>query len=220
MPRAATIDDEMPRRRGAGKAATRTKAAAKAKAERGFVMRILLRSPKDTVAGFLALAAVVAILVNALFLQAGHHPSPMFGAADIMTAPVAMTASVNPLPRPRPSEADVARDDEANSDTGAIASHPAQSTSPVHVSVQKQPARQEAHHDPLGDLISSQRKVVAIQRALTRYGYGQFKPTGTVGPETRAAIQKFERERKLPVTGQISDRLVRELSAMTGQAIN
>lgn len=220
MPKAATIDDEMPRRRGASKAGTRTKPAAKAKAERGFVMRMLLRSPKDTVAGFLALAAIVAILVNALFLQAGHHPSPMFGGTDVITAPVAMTASVNPLPRPRPSDADVARDDDASGDTGTIASHPAPSTTPVHVSVQKPSARQEAHNDPVGDLISSQRKVVAIQRVLTRYGYGQFKPTGTVGPETRAAIQKFERERKLPVTGQISDRLVRELSAMTGQAIH
>ena len=93
MPKAATIDDEMPRRRGASKAGTRTKPAAKAKAERGFVMRMLLRSPKDTVAGFLALAAIVAILVNALFLQAGQHPSPMFGGTDVITAPVAAAAT-------------------------------------------------------------------------------------------------------------------------------
>ncbi|HEX9361560.1 MAG TPA: peptidoglycan-binding protein, partial [Bradyrhizobium sp.] len=33
------------------------------------------------------------------------------------------------------------------------------------------------------------------------------------------AIQKFERERKLPVTGQMSDRLVRELIAVTGRPI-
>ena len=52
-----------------------------------------------------------------------------------------------------------------------------------------------------------------MQRALTEYGYGQLKPTGTVGSDTQAAIQKFERERKLPVTGQMSDRLVRELTA-------
>ncbi len=64
------------------------------------------------------------------------------------------------------------------------------------------------------------RRVAAVQRALTQYGYGQLKPTGAVGADTQAAISKFERDRKLPVTGQMSDRLVRELSAMTGHPID
>jgi peptidoglycan hydrolase-like protein with peptidoglycan-binding domain len=55
---------------------------------------------------------------------------------------------------------------------------------------------------------------------LTEFGYGQLKPTGVVGTDTQAAIQKFERERKLPATGQVTDRLVRELSAATGRAID
>jgi peptidoglycan hydrolase-like protein with peptidoglycan-binding domain len=46
-----------------------------------------------------------------------------------------------------------------------------------------------------------------------------LKPTGAVGSDTQAAITKFERERKLPVTGQMSDRLVRELSALVGHPI-
>jgi peptidoglycan hydrolase-like protein with peptidoglycan-binding domain len=56
--------------------------------------------------------------------------------------------------------------------------------------------------------------------ALTEYGYGQLKPTGTIGADTQAAIAKFERERKIPATGQMSDRMVRELSAMIGHAID
>lgn len=40
-----------------------------------------------------------------------------------------------------------------------------------------------------------------------------------IGSETQAAIQKFERERKLPVTGQLSDRLVRELAIVIGHPI-
>ena len=64
------------------------------------------------------------------------------------------------------------------------------------------------------------RRVAAIQRALTDYGYGQLKPTGTIGSDTQAAIQKFERDRKMPITGQMSDRLVRELSTVTGRAID
>jgi peptidoglycan hydrolase-like protein with peptidoglycan-binding domain len=64
------------------------------------------------------------------------------------------------------------------------------------------------------------RRVAAVQRALTEYGYGQLKPTGTVGSDTQAAIQKFERARKIPVTGQMSDRLVHELTAMIGHPID
>lgn len=74
--------------------------------------------------------------------------------------------------------------------------------------------------DPLGDLIAPpQKRVVAVQRALADYGYAQLKPTGVVGPETRAAIEKFERERRLPVTGAITDRLLRELTAATGRQL-
>ena len=64
----------------------------------------------------------------------------------------------------------------------------------------------------------SSARVAAVQRALTDYGYGQLKATGTVGADTQAAIQKFERERKLPLTGQVSDRLVRELGLATGRS--
>lgn len=191
-------------------------------------MRVLLRSPKDTVAALLAFAAIVAIVANALFLQAGHHPSPMFGAATPLPLPVAMSASVSPLPRPRPSEADVGRDDVRASETGSIevkdtapTVHPVKVSNTPHGSANKLAvANSASRNDPLGDLITSSRRVTGVQRALTKYGYGQLKPTGTIGSDTQAAIQRFERDRKLPVTGRISDRLVRELAAVTGQAID
>src|SRR5829696_4248133 len=88
----------MPRRRRRGAKA----AAIEVEQERGLVMRILLRSPKDLVAGLLAAAAVGAILANALFLQAGRHPSPMF--SSVVTLPAPQAALVSPLPRPRPVE--------------------------------------------------------------------------------------------------------------------
>jgi len=197
------------------------------KAERGIVMRVLLYSPKDTLAAALAVAAVLAIVVNALFLQAGRHPSPMFGkaAAVPLAAPTETAAllSASPLPRPRPSEAAIGRAEGTIADSGP-AETKSIDTSPRPVKpvaaarAAAQPAA--AHHDPLGDLITSTQRTASVQRALTKYGYGQLKPTGTLGPDTQAAIQKFERERKLPVTGQISARLVRELSAVTGQAID
>lgn len=64
------------------------------------------------------------------------------------------------------------------------------------------------------------RQVVAIQRALGDFGYGQVRPTGLYDPDTRAAIERFERARSLPVTGQVSDRLIRELGAMTGRPLD
>jgi peptidoglycan hydrolase-like protein with peptidoglycan-binding domain len=63
------------------------------------------------------------------------------------------------------------------------------------------------------------KRVVALQRALADFGYGQIKPSGTVDAETQAAIEKFERERKLPITGQASDRVMREMTAMTGRPL-
>jgi peptidoglycan hydrolase-like protein with peptidoglycan-binding domain len=63
------------------------------------------------------------------------------------------------------------------------------------------------------------KRILSVQRALSDFGYGQLAPTGVLGAETKSAIERFERERKLPVTGQISDRLVRELAAVTGRPL-
>lgn len=76
-----------------------------------------------------------------------------------------------------------------------------------------------AKPDPIADMIAPSKQVIAVQRALSEFGYGQIKPTGTIDPETQSAIQKFERERKLPVTGQLSHRVVRELAAITGRPL-
>ena len=75
--------------------------------------------------------------------------------------------------------------------------------------------------DPIGDMISpAPAKIVAVQRALGDFGYGQIKPSGVYDADTRAAIERFERERRLPITGQVSDRLIRELAAMTGRPLD
>ena len=202
------------RRRGA--------AVADAAAERGRVMQLLLRSPKDLVAGMFASAAVVAIISNAMFMQAGRHPSPMFSAAVAIPAPVA-----SPLPRPRPIEA-LARPADSKADGKAVDARLLDPPTPAPIPVPKPaavarppaPVAAGSRSDPLGDLIVASRRVAGVQRALTEFGYGQLKPTGNVGSETQAAIQRFERDRKLPVTGQMSDRLVRELAVVTGRPID
>ncbi len=199
--------------------------ALEAATERGLTMRILLHSPKDTVAGALAFAALTAIMVNALFLQAGHHPAPMFGS--VVMLPEAPPAG--PLPRPRPVEASVrpaevspeSKPAEPRSADPLTNLVKATSETPVAASnVPRPPAAipVAAHNEAL--VSSGSRRVAAVQRALTEYGYGQLKPTGTVNADTLAAIQKFERERRMPLSGQVSERLVHELSAMIGHPID
>jgi peptidoglycan hydrolase-like protein with peptidoglycan-binding domain len=73
--------------------------------------------------------------------------------------------------------------------------------------------------DPIADLLAPSKQVMAIQRALSDFGYGQVSPTGLYDPATRAAIERFERDRRMPVTGQISDRVTRELSALSGRPL-
>jgi hypothetical protein len=175
-------------------------------------------------AGALAFAAVGAIIANALLLQSGHHPSPMFGA---VTAPM---ASQNPLPRPRPAEAGLKSSDAAPeakpgelkaSDIRAadpLTNLVKATTAPAPANVLRPPAPIPGHNDVLAS--NGSRRVAAVQRVLTEYGYGQLKATGTVGSDTQAAIQKFERDRKIPITGQMSERLVHELVAMTGHPID
>ena len=203
------------------------------------MMRILLHSPKDMVAGLLAAAAVCAILANALFLQAGRHPSPMF--SSVVTLPAPQAAVVSPLPRPRPVE--------LASEPPEIRPVEARGADPKHVEIKSAdprgdskktdsknpdlvvkstgaptaaPANAARPPAPIPDTAQSAgaRRVAAVQRALTQYGYGQLKPTVAVGSDTQAAITKFERDRKLPVTGQMSDRLVKELTAMIGHPID
>jgi Putative peptidoglycan binding domain len=223
----------MPRRRGA------RAVAVEADTERGLAMRILLHSPKDLVAGALAFAAASAIIANALFLQAGHHPSPMFGSVVAMTATGSSTAS--PLPRPRPVEL-ATKPDASPPEARSVETRPVE-TKPAELKLAEPKAAEPKASDPLANLVkataaipvtssvprppapipaaaSASHRVAAVQRVLTQYGYGQLKPTGTIGSDTQAAIQKFERERKLPVTGQMSDRLVRDLVAMTGHPID
>jgi peptidoglycan hydrolase-like protein with peptidoglycan-binding domain len=74
-------------------------------------------------------------------------------------------------------------------------------------------------NDPIADLIRPSPRIAAVQRALSDYGYGQIDASGILDNATIAAVEKFERERKLPVTGEVSDRLVDALSALVGHPL-
>jgi peptidoglycan hydrolase-like protein with peptidoglycan-binding domain len=73
--------------------------------------------------------------------------------------------------------------------------------------------------DPVTEPPVASPRVIAVQRALAEFGYGQIKSSGMVDADTQRAIERFEREHQLPVTGQLSDRVVRELAAVTGRPL-
>jgi peptidoglycan hydrolase-like protein with peptidoglycan-binding domain len=232
---------------------------------------------RDALALTAGMVGSVAILVNALFLQSGPHPAPLFKAA---VSPVAAAETTNTVavavPRARPAEPVPAK-----VEMPALPRAPAEVMSEVQRELARRgfydgpvdglhgpktdaairdfelaagmkpslqvneallqtmvkssieapkPANASAaaaaappaggRNDAIGDMLSSSRRVVGLQRALAQYGYGQIKPTGIVDAETRAAIEKFERERKLPVTGQPSERVARELAGLTGRPLD
>ena len=237
MPKKSAKDEAAPRRRGA-------KGGAKAavidvETERNLVMRVLLHSPKDTLAGLVAVAAITAIVANALFLQTGRHPAPMFGTVINLPAPSAAALS-NPMPRPRPVGADTSplepkatefrvepkpaeKAPEKPAETTASTPRTgdpmtnlvikATTPQPSAVAVARPPAPIPVPQGPAA------KRIAGVQRALSEYGYGNLKITGTMGGETQSAIQKFEREHKMQVTGQVSDRLLRELGAAIGHPV-
>lgn len=163
---------------------------------RALLRRALGRNPLDAVALFVLAIAAGAILINALYRQPGPHPAPIFSIKPRPVAGEPIGGIVPPIPRARPD--------------GIV--HPPPKTEAAAL---KAPARP----DPIAELIAPSQRVIAVQRALNDFGYGPVKATGAYGPETVAAIQKFERDRKLPVSGQISAKLLRELAALTGRPL-
>jgi Putative peptidoglycan binding domain len=239
VPRKPAKDEPAPRRRRGAKAEV-----VDVETQRNLVMRVLLHSPKDTLAGLVAVSAVSAIVANALFLQTGRHPAPMFGTVINLPAPSSLPLS-NPLPRPRPVGADTSplepkatefriepkpadkpAEKAQEKPVEATASTPrsadpmtalvkTMTSTPTHpaVTVARPPAPIPVQQTPAA------RRLAGVQRALSEYGYGQLKVTGTMSGETQSAIQKFEREHKMQVTGQVSDRLLRELAAAIGHPV-
>jgi Putative peptidoglycan binding domain len=173
---------------------------------RALLRRALGRNPLDVVGIFVLLVAAGAILINALYRQPGPHPAPIFSIKPRPVAGEPVGGVVPVLPRARPE--------------GLVTAKPeASSRSHADVRPEAAAAKAPARLDPIAELIAPAPRVTAVQRALNDFGYGPVKVTGNYGPETVAAIQKFERDRKLQVTGQISPRLLRELAAATGRPL-
>ncbi|MGH6994924.1 MAG: peptidoglycan-binding domain-containing protein [Stellaceae bacterium] len=224
---------------------------------------VIARHPREFVAIVMATAATLAIFVNALFLQHGPHPAPIFAtrplmhrqSAVVLPPPRAAQAAPVPVAEPARSQAQIiagiqralaarglydgavdgiwgVKTDAAARDFAqtaglkiipepnesllrAIAAAPAKSVTTQAVT----PASAPTRNDPIATIIAPSKRVLAIQRALADFGYGQIKPTGVYDQDTRAAIEKFQSDRGLPIDGRITDDFVRSLAAMTGRPL-
>ena len=150
----------------------------------------IARRPVDSIAIIAAAATALVIVVNAIFLQSSMQAPPFVNAKPS----TAKSDSLKPL----------------------ITGTPAR---PIATSPAPQPivARR---NDAITELIGPSPRIAAVQRALAEYGYGQVKASGILDDATSAAIAKFERDHNLPTSGRVSDRLVKELTAMAGHPID
>jgi Putative peptidoglycan binding domain len=150
----------------------------------------IARRPVDAIAIIAAIATALVIVVNAIFLQSSTHTPPFFDAKSSAAKSDSLKPLVTGTP-PRP-----------------IATTPA----PQPVAARR--------NDAITELIGPSPRIAAVQRALAEFGYGQIKASGILDDATSGAIAKFERDHNLPNSGRVSDRLVKELTAMVGHPID
>lgn len=177
--------------------------------------RLALRRPGTVFGSLLAMGAALVISMNALGYQMGRHPAPIFPKVVGPRAPAMKMAAAKPAVESAPP-GEPAKSEKSDPVRGEVVK-PAQA----------EEASARGGRDSIGEMIrsgettasvtpKSEASVVQAQRALAKLGYGPLKADGVLGTGTRAAIEKFERDRKLPVKGEASGRTLRELAARAG----
>jgi hypothetical protein len=164
----------------------------------------ITRRPVDAVALITAAGVSIVIVVNAMFLQSGMR-TPFVDAGK-------SNAKSDSLKFPTPNNPPQVKSLGPNAPAQVITT-----STPTQAAAQPAVARRG---DAITELIGPSLRIAAVQRALSEYGYGQIKVNGILDSPTSAAIQKFERERNLPGTGRVSDRLIKELAALAGHLID
>ncbi len=222
MRNAATFDDDLgydaaPRKGAPRKPRAASTAGKKKKGARRprFDMHRVARFTAIGMAATMALG----IMVNALVLQKGHHPAPLFGKA-----PVPATAQATaPLPPVRAAQVDGPEE----------VATPAPVAKAHKTVVAARDADAPIGDDAIGRLLSGGaalaktkgdakgdgKTVMAVQRALSKLGF-KVPPTGAAGPATKKAIEAFEKDRHMAVKGEVNRHLVKVLAAESGIKID
>jgi hypothetical protein len=149
-------------------------------------------------------AALVGIGVNALLLQRERHPAPLFGYA----AP--KLPSATPAPAPPPPQKPASTEDTAPPAQPSATLPPARPAESAGSS--------SSASDPIAELLAGEphgdatRLTLAAQTALAKLGY-MVKQDGKEGSATEQALREFERAHGLPPATEITERLVKQLTA-------
>lgn len=127
------------------------------------------------------------------------------------------TASLGPKADPaRAAKAAPGRETAGRDSQGREAPAKAASHAPVREARASEPKASALHAAaPATGLVKPDRSVAYAQRALIKLGYGPLTVDGIAGPTTRAALARFERERRLP-GASVARRTLQELEARSG----
>ncbi len=170
---------------------------------------------------FFGLAVMVVVPVNALFLQEGRHPAPLFRLSSLLPEPPRVDA---PLPPPRPAtiapaKIEAAKPEPLNAETPKKAGGLDQIAEFLDGRLPKNDARPHRGKDAIGEEVAhagdNKTTVLLAQRALVKLGY-VLHQDGVFGGTTRQAIEKFERANHMPVTGELTPKLVKLLGQRSG----
>ena len=211
-----------PTRAGQGRAPARPAFSATSRVKEALapVLRFIGNRPGLALGMVALLGTTGAVGWNALH-QANRHPAPLFKPKPIVQveapkrelAAAAVPAPI-PVPVPRPDPTTV----------GSVVTTPP--PAPVPLVRASAPGG-----DPIANLIRGGEpnsrpaelrpdgRVMSVQKALTKLGYGPLKADGVLGTTTRQALERFERDSKLPITGGLGTRTTRQLASASGTQI-
>jgi peptidoglycan hydrolase-like protein with peptidoglycan-binding domain len=145
--------------------------------------------------------ALLGIVINAVGLQRERHPAPLFAPEAVPAPASSAPAPILSTPAPAASQPKT----EAS---------PAPAAKPIASAAPQAPSRKA---DPIGDLVrtgaasESAKTVLAVQRALVKLGY-DLNADGLMGASTVEALRDFEKNHGLPVTSELSPRLIAKLN--------
>lgn len=182
----------------------------------------LAQRPIESGACAVFAALLTGIVLNALALQNARHPSPLFGTPVTLVPaeaprPVRRPISIGAPPAATPSTPSIAgptRPLAAPHDAEAPLTKPADAIADM---LRGAPASSSGSASGNPSAIEATR-VLLLQKALMKLGY-VVRPDGVMGATTRQAIEKFERERGWPAHGELTPKVLREISARSGLSL-
>ncbi len=211
---AASFDDDFDIKPPARKKAERRPASGsrKKKGQRPFYARIDMKRVARYAAIGMSATVALGIIVNALVLQKTRHPAPLFGSSIALGGAPAARPAPKPLPVARqPVVTEIAPPEPAPKPSiaalldGSAPSH----TDEIARLLQDGGVLTERHDT---------KTVLAAQKALAKLGFA-LKPNGSFGPQTKKALEAFEKDRHLPIKGELTHRVLKILAAESGLKI-